>query len=100
VAQVTWSSRSAADLQSIYEFVRQDAPAAALALMMRLVGAARRLQEFPLSGRVVPEFNRSEIREIIVGHYRIIHRVEGDEVGIVTVRHAARQLGVGNPELR
>jgi len=39
----------------------------------------------PLSGRVVPEFNSDDMREIIVGHYRIVYRIEHTEMVVLTV---------------
>lgn len=44
----------------------------------------------PKSCRVVPELNRSDIREIIFGNYRVIYKVT-DDIHILTVRHG-RQL--------
>ena len=51
-----------------------------------------RLTDFPRSGRVVPEFERSDIRELIVQSYRIVYRVRGEDVEILTVHHGARLL--------
>ena len=48
---------------------------------------------FPEEGRVVPEFSRSDLRELIRGSYRIVYHVEADYVSIVTVFHTARLLG-------
>jgi len=54
--------------------------------------AVQRLGLFPESGRVVPEFEKSEIREIILGNYRIIYRYSPDLVEILTVYHSSRLL--------
>jgi plasmid stabilization system protein ParE len=52
--------------------------------------AVERLQMFPESGRVVPERNEKEIREIIVRPYRIVYRVRPGYVEIATVFRASR----------
>lgn len=54
--------------------------------------AADRLVIFPELGRVVPEFNDRSIRELIVREYRLIYRVEGDDVRILTLMHGSRDL--------
>jgi plasmid stabilization system protein ParE len=47
----------------------------------------------PKSGLVVPEFNSKIIRGLIEGDYRIIYRITRDnDIGIVRIHHAARQL--------
>ncbi len=52
----------------------------------------RGLNCFLNPGRVVPEINRKEIREIILGNYRIIYRIKKDVLEILTVYHSARLL--------
>ncbi|HUQ80418.1 MAG TPA: type II toxin-antitoxin system RelE/ParE family toxin [Gemmatimonadaceae bacterium] len=54
----------------------------------RLVAAVRRLHDYPLSGRLVPELARPTIREVIAGAYR----VTPDTVQILAVVHGARRF--------
>lgn len=45
----------------------------------------------PFSGRIVPELAESELREVIVGDYRVIYEVtEGNTVEILTIVHSKR----------
>lgn len=55
--------------------------------------ATDRLSMFPSSGRLVPEFEREDVREIILGNYRIMYHVSGDEVAVTAFVHGARQVG-------
>jgi plasmid stabilization system protein ParE len=71
--------------------VARDNATAAAQLILQIALSVRRLGEFPLSGRVVPEFEGIGIREIIVRRYRIAYQV-GDEVEILKVQHGARLL--------
>ncbi len=61
-------------------------------LVVGLVSSARRLGNFPQSGRVIRRFARAGVREIIVRPYRIAYRVVDDEVHILKVHHGARLL--------
>ena len=45
---------------------------------------------YPESGRVVPELGRQEIREVIVGSYRVVYRMHEDATQILTVFRASR----------
>jgi len=50
------------------------------------------LYDHPLMGRIVPEFNRQDLHEVVVSPYRIIYRLN-DEAGlieIIRVWHTAR----------
>lgn len=64
----------------------------------RAFHATDRLAELPRSGRIVPELEIENIREIILGNYRLIYRVREDQVQILTVHHGARLLDIGKIE--
>jgi plasmid stabilization system protein ParE len=64
-----------------------------LLLVERLIEATDRLEDHPRSGRRVPEAgNHNHIRELILQGYRIIYRVETEEINILTVIHGSRDL--------
>ena len=87
---LSWSPQSLDDIESIRAYISQDSPAYADLVVRRLMASVDRLRIFPESGRIVPERNDPEIRELIVRPYRIVYRVLPDKVEIVTVFHAAR----------
>ncbi len=59
-------------------------------LVERILEAVGRLAAFPRSGRVVPEQERQDIREILVSSYRIMYEVAGERVNVLMGRHAAQ----------
>jgi toxin ParE1/3/4 len=95
VKRLIWSPRSIRDLESIHEHISQDSPLYADLVVQRLVRAPDRLLQFPESGRIVPEREQPDIRELIVRPFRVVYRLQGDSVEIVTVFRASRQF----PEL-
>ena len=58
----------------------------------RLVGSVQRLAAMPLIGRIVPEFNRDSLRELIFRGYRVVYSVAGDQATVLRVVHGARDL--------
>lgn len=87
-----WTDQALEDLTSIRDFIARDAPGYAEIVVERIFESAERLVDFPLSGRVVPEFEQPDIRELIPGVYRIVYRVREGRVDILTVFHSARLL--------
>ncbi len=71
-------------------YIRQDSPTAARRLLQKTEVALRRLEEFPESGRLIPEFPGLPHREVIVRPYRFFYRVTGKTVWIVAVWHSAQ----------
>jgi len=92
VARVTWNDQALDDLDAICLFIARDAPRYAEVMAARVFRATDRLSEFPRSGRMVPEMGRDDIREVIVRSCRVIYRLQGDEVEILTIHHGARRL--------
>lgn len=72
------------------EYIRRDRPLAAAKLRKRAEKILRRLEKFPKSGRVIPEFPELPYREVIAPPYRFLCRVEGETVWIVAVWHSAQ----------
>jgi len=71
-------------------YIRRDSPQAAAMFRQRSEDTLRRLERFPASGRIVPEFPDLPYREVIVPPYRFFYRVQDPVVWVVAVRHAAR----------
>jgi len=55
--------------------------------------ASRSLRRFAKRGRIVPEENDPNIRELFIQSYRLIYRLRGNEVEIINFIHGARDLG-------
>ena len=61
--RVVWSRRALQDVEAIADYIAQDSPAYAAAVVRRIVHQTRLLSRFPRSGRKVPEFDDEDIRE-------------------------------------
>ncbi len=92
MAQVRWTLQAADDLEGIAQFIAHDSPHYASVFVMDVLDCVEQLESFPKSGRVTPEMNNPDIREIILGNYRIIYRLKTELVEILTIHHGARLL--------
>ena len=93
-AVVVWARPALDSLLDIVRHIRADNPPAARQFAAAVKTKTVRLQKFPESGRPVPEFPASGLRELLVGDYRVIYRVvkAPAAVQILSVRHGARLL--------
>jgi len=87
---VIWSASALEDVDSIAEYIARDSEDEAALFATRLIEATDRLARFPESGRIIPEISQTSCREIFVGSYRIMYRIEGEEIWITGVVHGAR----------
>jgi toxin ParE1/3/4 len=90
---IRWTDRAVADLFAIGDYIAEDNPSAARAWLERLRDQATLAAEVPLAGRRVPEIGRDDIRETFLRSYRIVYRVEGDGITVLTVFEGHRLLG-------
>ena len=65
MASLIWSDTSKNDLKEIYSFIAQDSRYYANSLINKINQSAKKLKYYPEIGRVVPEYQNVEIREII-----------------------------------
>ena len=92
MAQVNWSPSSLLDLESIAEFIARDSTHYASLFVQKLVSHVEKLKEFPLSGRVVPEYGKEDLREFLFESYRIVYRLQGELIQVAAVVHGSRLL--------
>jgi toxin ParE1/3/4 len=90
--RVVWSARALADVESIAAYISSDSPAYATIVVKKIVKLTRQLAPFPQSGREVREFQDPSLRELLAYSYRIIYKVETEQVIIASVIHGKRNL--------
>ena len=83
--KLRWSERSVNDLIAIKRYISRDNPQIANKWIAKLRQRAKSTTETPLKGRIVPEFNQVDIREVFLGNYCIVYKVKVDEILILTL---------------
>jgi plasmid stabilization system protein ParE len=90
--KLKWSDRARRDLIEINRFIARDDPDAARQWIRCLRQRARRAAQMSRAGRVVPEFGRPDVREVLIYGYRIVYLVRRTEIVILTVFEGHRLL--------
>lgn len=85
-----WTPTATSHLGSTYEYVAQDSPRAARALIVRILSAAERLRGFPRMGR---EGRVEDTRELVIAGtpFVVVYRLHHSRVEVLAVFHAARK---------
>jgi plasmid stabilization system protein ParE len=86
--QFTPSARS--QFLSALSYIRRDKPSSAVNFRNRTEEILRRLENFPESGRIIPEFPEFPYREVIISPYRFFYKIKANVVWIVAVWHGAQ----------
>ena len=92
--KLVWSPAARDDLHDIVVFIARDNPDRAMSFGFQLISEIDPLQEFPQSGRIVPEYRNDNLREIILRPYRIVYRINHSSklCEIARIWHSARGI--------
>jgi plasmid stabilization system protein ParE len=92
--RIVWSPLALERIGEIAAHIAQDNPEAARLWVEDIFASVQNLVRFPESGRRVPEVRRNDLRELVMGNYRLIYRVRGEEIAVLTVRHFRQVLPI------
>ena len=90
--KILWTENAVQDLQAIKDFISQDSPSRATTWLQALFDRGEALRDFPSRGRIVPEFNQENLRELLIENYRLVYRVKSASIEILTIFEGHRQI--------
>ena len=83
--KVKFTSSAGTQFLSALSYIRKDKPSAAINFRNKSEKILQRLEDYPESGRIVPEFPELTYREVVISPYRFFYKTKGDVVWIVAV---------------
>lgn len=94
MVEIIWSTTAENDLIEIIDYIAQDSPQYALSFYDDVQEKVENLIDFPHIGRIVPELDESNMRELILSNYRLVYRIHGEKIQILRLIHGARLLKI------
>jgi len=95
--KILWTDPAIEDLRNLHSYIAKDSEVYANSFVERIILVVEKLTNFPRLGRAVPEAEEETIRELLYRNYRIIYRINGEMIEVVTVIHGRRDLGSFKP---
>ena len=96
MVEISWTELAVQDLHDIFDFIAEDSEKFASLTVNKIYFEAENLEAFPEMGRIVPEINSPDLREVIVGNYRLIYHLQSEtEVVVLRVYSSWRKLSKG-----
>ncbi len=93
MVEINWTEQSLDDINNIAEFIAKDSVKYANIQVELFFERTHILKAMPLSGKIVPETNKTKIRELNSGNYRIIYKiVNKHRIDILTIHNGYRLL--------
>lgn len=92
MAKIIWSDLAREHLKDIYSYIAEGSPFYSIYFIDKLIASVEKIGLFPKCGRVVPEFERDNIREIFFHNYRIVYLIKDNTVTILAIVHGAMDI--------
>jgi len=89
---VKWSRPARMDLKQIHDYIAKDSRYYAKKVVQTIVEKTEELMVFPEIGRIVPEIDDPNIRELFVYSYRLISEITPNGIEILAVIHGRRDF--------
>jgi toxin ParE1/3/4 len=89
---VKWTLPARDDLKAIYEYIALDSKFYAKKIVREIISLSSTIPDIPERGRIVPETNQEEIRELFIYSYRLIYQISPDLISILAVIHGSRNI--------
>jgi toxin ParE1/3/4 len=89
---VKWTESARNDLKALYEYIALDSRFYAKNTIRNIVLRALKLSAVPEIGRIVPEVNENNVREVFIYSYRVIYQILPEGLFILAVVHGHRDL--------
>lgn len=89
---VIWSIPAKDALKQIHDFIGKDSEFYSQKVVDDIILSTEQIENFPSSGRIVPEIMEENVREIFVYSYRVIYEIQEDNIYILNIVHGARDF--------
>lgn len=92
VEKLIWTEDGIESFEEVVQYISRDSVYYASNFAKKVLLSIEKLEDFPRIGRIVPEYNDPNIRELIYQGYRIVYKIDKEVVYIVLVTHGSQEL--------
>ena len=91
MAELIWTEKAVEQIEEIGSFIEKDSPFQARRVVQLIIKETRKLKEFSHFGKMIPEVQEEQYREIRVFSYRIFYKIINEnQIAIIGVVHGYR----------
>ncbi len=83
MVEIRLSDSSWNDFDGITDYIALDSPRHAIIFSEKVFERLEILHDYKNSGRIVPEFQNEDMREPILGSYRLVYRIYSEKLVVV-----------------
>jgi toxin ParE1/3/4 len=89
--KIIWSPRAMGKISELSDFIAEDSPSRATtwleSIFESIFESVEQLSEFPEIGRILPNQQDQNLRQLIIDNYHIIYRINKKQIRILVIRN-------------
>ena len=89
MVRLNWTEIALNDINEIYDFIAKDSKFYAKNVVEAIRKKVKIVKKHPKIGRIIPEINIENYREIFQWNYRIMYKIVGEDIYILSIYHSA-----------
>lgn len=90
--KIIWTEYALNCIERVASFIALDSEYYSREFVRKIIEQIEALKAFSKMGRVVPEFNDGNLRELIYQNYRIVYLIKDDSINLIYIGHASKLL--------
>lgn len=90
--KIAWTERAREDIFFIGLYKKKFSPVGATEFIRDIRKRIAFLTENPRIGRMIPEINNPDIRELLYKRYRVVYRIKPEQIDILTIFEGHKPL--------
>ena len=97
MVRINWTIQAKNDLKSISDYISLDSKKYAKLQVFKIMKRTQISKPHIRIGKAVEEIQNRNIREIVLGNYRIIYKIINEtQIDILSIHHSAKNLTTRN----
>ncbi len=90
--KIIWTEYALDCIERVASFIALDSEYYSKEFVHKIIEQIEALKTFSEMGRIVPELNDQNLRELVYQNYRIVYLVKNNSVNLIYIGHASKQL--------
>ena len=89
--KVIWTEKCLQRIEEICEYIELDSVSSSNKFAIEIFSKEELIRRNPRIGKIVPDYEIEEYRQIIVGNYRLVYQFDEISIQMITVRHCKQE---------
>ena len=89
--KVVWTDKCLQRIEEISDYIELDSKKNAEQFIKEIFDKEEMLKNNPKIGKIVPDYEIEEYRQIIIRNYRLVYKINGKSLNMITIRHCRQE---------